>query len=369
MQGLFAPHIWHEQPQCLADIDWGNPLTKGLQLAFHAPSKRDVVKQQKFVTSAGALKPTRKGVGYEVLGSSTVASLSSKTFPSTTASSAFVLLDHGSISTGTQAILGRGEWAASANFIFYFNDVGSLVVQTFDGGGASAAIGALKPAGIHSYAYSHSGTSVTGYVDGVYSGNATYSLTVPVGSLSWLIGASSDDYLNENMLGKYLLALVWARQLSAPEQQSLSHNPWQIFKPAPRFFFNTASGSPPQLLAPTGQLAGSTWAASNGGSLYTCVDESSPDEADWTYTTTADAWEEFTFPDPDSSHNGSAAGGYVKYRIPAGSGAITVDLKQGTSVLETWGPHTLTGTLQAFAQPITVTTSNSSDLRVRFTAS
>lgn len=130
-----------------------------------------------------------------------------------------------------------------------------------------------------------------------------------------------------------------------------------------------AAGNPPQLLAPTGRLGGSTWLASSGGTTYSCVDETSPDEADYAYTTTADAWEEFTFDAPDSGHNGDCNGGYVKYRIPAGSGSITVELKQGTSVLETWGPHTLTGTLQAFAQPITATTSNSSDLRVRFTAS
>jgi hypothetical protein len=125
----------------------------------------------------------------------------------------------------------------------------------------------------------------------------------------------------------------------------------------------------PQLLAPIGRLAGSTWTASTGGTTYSCVDETSPDDADYAYTTTPGSWEEFTFDTPDSGHNGSVEGGYVRYRLPAGSGAITVELRQGASVLETWGPHTLTGSLQAFAQPITASTSNSSDLRLRFTAS
>jgi hypothetical protein len=128
-------------------------------------------------------------------------------------------------------------------------------------------------------------------------------------------------------------------------------------------------GAAPQLLAPTGRLAGSTWTASTGGTTYSCVDETSPDDGDYAYTTTSGAWEEFTFDAPDSQHNASAEGGYVRYRLPAGSGAITVELRQSTTVLETWGPHTLTGSLQAFAQPITASTSNSSDLRLRFTAS
>ena len=161
-----------------------------------------------------------------------------------------------------------------------------------------------------------------------------------------------------------LLFLMWNRELSVAEYQRLYDNIDLLFEPEPLRWF--ISGSVPQLLAPTGQTAGSTWIASNGGALYTCVDETVADEADYTYTTTPGAWEEFTFPNGGAV---SAAGGFVRYNIPAGSGAITVELRQGASVLETWGPHALTGSLQTFSQSITASTSDSNDLRVRFTAS
>ena len=129
------------------------------------------------------------------------------------------------------------------------------------------------------------------------------------------------------------------------------------------------SGPAPQLLAPTGEISGSTWIASNGGTTYSCVDEATADGADYAYTLTSGAWVEWSFDAPDSGHNGSAAGGYARYQLPAGSGSITVTLRQGSTVLETYGPHTLTGSTQDFAQLIATATSNSTDLRLRFTAS
>lgn len=125
-------------------------------------------------------------------------------------------------------------------------------------------------------------------------------------------------------------------------------------------------GAAPQVFAPTGQLVSSTWLSSTGGALYTCVDETSPNEADYIYTTTPGAFAEFTFPNGGAV---SAAGGFVRYNIPAGSGSVTVELRQGSTILQTWGPHTLTGSLQTFSQSITASTSDSNDLRVRFTAS
>ena len=160
---------------------------------------------------------------------------------------------------------------------------------------------------------------------------------------------------------------IFDRALSQVEIKSLHNNPWQIFVPLERHFPLVAAA--PQLLAPTGEISGSTWLASSGGTTYSCVDEAVADGADFAYTLTPGAWVEWVFETPDSNHNGSAAGGYARYQLPAGSGSITVTLRQGSTVLETYGPHTLTGSVQDFAQLITSATSDSTDLRLRFTAS
>lgn len=179
-------------------------------------------------------------------------------------------------------------------------------------------------------------------------------------------GQDTDNYYFD---GDIYLGLVWNKWLPDGAIRDLIENPWRVFEPLRQITMPLMLVDPPQLLSPTGRLAGSTWTASTGGTTYSCVDETSPDDGDYAYTATPDDWEEFTFDAPDSGHNGSAEGGYVRYRLPAGSGAITVELRQGSTVLESWGPHTLTGALQAFAQQITASTSNSSDLRLRFTAS
>lgn len=204
------------------------------------------------------------------------------------------------------------------------------------------------------------------YVDGsLVASNTGFSGYGSTSNPLCFLGTEANGEIFTSADGLFFLGVAFNSSLSDAEIRSLSANPWQIFKAGYRVL-SAATAPAPQLLAPTGQLAGSTWIASNGGALYTCVDESAPDEADYTYTTTAGAWEEFTFPTGGAV---SVNGGHVRYRIPAGSGAITVELRQGASVLQTWGPHTLTGALQAFDQTITASTSDSTDLRVRFTAS
>ena len=183
-------------------------------------------------------------------------------------------------------------------------------------------------------------------------------------TLGWVAGGASGGSVGIDTA----LAVVFRKRLSAPLMRKLTANPWQIFEPEPMPWF-IPSGSAPQLLAPTGEISGSTWIASNGGTTYSCVDEATADGADYAYTLTPGAWVEWSFETPDTGHNGSASGGYARYQLPAGTGSITVTLRQGSTVLETYGPHTLTGSVQDFAQLIAATTSDSTDLRLRFTAS
>ncbi|MBP8788626.1 MAG: hypothetical protein KBH41_14375 [Azonexus sp.] len=123
-------------------------------------------------------------------------------------------------------------------------------------------------------------------------------------------------------------------------------------------------GAAPQLLAPTGPATSTGWLSSTGGDLYTCVDEATADGADYVYTTTPGSVVEWTFP---SGGAVSANGGFVRYQIPAGTGSVSVELRQGASLVQTLGTHTLTGSVQNIEVAITASTTDSVDLRVRFT--
>lgn len=157
--------------------------------------------------------------------------------------------------------------------------------------------------------------------------------------------------------------LRWRRELSPLEWLKASRNPLSLFRGRQLPVVYTA----PQLLYPTGDVAGGTWLPSTGTDLFACVDETSASDADYIYTTVPGSYQEFSFPDGGAVD--PSTGGHVRYRLPAGTGTITVILKQGSTTLQTLGTHTLTGSVQNIDVTITASTANSTDLRVGFTAS
>ena len=92
-----------------------------------------------------------------------------------------------------------------------------------------------------------------------------------------------------------------------------------------------------QKLAPVSDVAAGSWLPSSGSDLYAMVDETA-----------------------------------YSYRLLAGSGTIAVALKQGSTTIASWGPHSLTGSAQDFAQTLTGTQADSitdySALRVEITS-
>ena len=279
---------------------------------------------------------------------------------------------------GNTQTAGSGNGFGLAIDSYLVNSRGPIIKTAFSGGSLGNS-GSFVPLGTtafgnktHLFGYSFNANGVNGTWFGgrqgsVFSGKtahgtSTTSREAIICQSSTLGAQSTNTYVR--------IFLMWDRELSVTEYTQIYDDlENQIFEPEPMPWFIPGSGTSPQLLAPTGEISGSTWIASNGGTTYSCVDEATADGADYAYTMTPGAWVEWSFEAPDSGHNGSAAGGYARYQLPAGSGSITVTLRQGASVLETYGPHTLTGSTQDFAQLIAATTSNSTDLRLRFTAS
>jgi len=364
------------QPQWPSPVDWLNPLTKGLIAAINPAIRCDMVTGASLIFSGATLEARKAGRAALSNGSSTFSyvDLPSRTYtqgtilavtePSALAMNTGVVQIASMASSNPIVSIRTGNTTSSSKIRLWLrgDDGGSVGEGRGDGALDAFAVGKTSVAAItfkvggRYYAFAN---GVKDTKSESVSSTAFTLSRVAIGALSFAGG--SGDFYN----GATSLVLFFGRVLTDAEIAALSANPWRIFRgqsPLPL----AATPVSPQLLSPTGQLAGSTWIASNGGALYTCVDESAPDEADYTYTTTPGAWEEFTFP---SGGAVSAAGGHVRYRIPAGSGSVTVELRQGSTVLQTWGPHTLSGSLQAFDQTITAGTSDSSDLRVRFTAS
>jgi hypothetical protein len=158
--------------------------------------------------------------------------------------------------------------------------------------------------------------------------------------------------------------VVFEGELTKSQIEDLFRNPYQIYKGRRSIL---ASLSQPQIVYPTGDVAGGTWLPSTGTDLYACIDETAASDADYIYTTVPGAYQEFYFPDCGAVD--PSTGGHVRYRIPAGTGTITAILKQGSTTLQTLGTHTLTGSAQDIDITISASVADSDDLRVGFTAS
>jgi hypothetical protein len=124
---------------------------------------------------------------------------------------------------------------------------------------------------------------------------------------------------------------------------------------------------PAQKLAPVSDVSAGSWTPSSGSDLYAMLDESEASDADYIQATSATTC---TLALASGSDPSSSAGHILRYRLLAGSGNIAVTLKQGTTTIASWGPHTLTGVAQDFAQTLTGGEADSitdySALRVEF---
>mgnify|MGYP000844809333 CR=1 FL=1 len=128
-------------------------------------------------------------------------------------------------------------------------------------------------------------------------------------------------------------------------------------------------GAPPQRLAPVSDVFGGSWAPSTGSDLYAMLDETAYSDADYIVATSPSTC---TLSLAAGSDPGVSTEHILHYRLLAGSGRVFVVLKQGATTIASWGPHTLTGVAQDFAQTLTGGQADSitdySALRVDLTA-
>ena len=126
---------------------------------------------------------------------------------------------------------------------------------------------------------------------------------------------------------------------------------------------------PPQKLAPVSDVSAGSWTPSSGTDLYAMLDETAASDTDYIAATSATTC---TLALASGSDPASSTGHILRYRLPPGSGTVSVALKQGTTTIASWGPHTLTGAAQDFAQTLTGGEADSitdySALRVEFTS-
>ena len=221
---------WTSQPQGPVEIDWSNPITRGLIYADYPGAAKNLS-----VTGVGKY-------GRESTFRGQVSSdprLSSASF-------SFYLLFKTEASLGSQGcVIGRGSTSNDYNnrgFGFSPTHSAPAYSGAFYCGDSYTIIG--KPTGAALSADTN--YSIAGTCDGAYGrayNNGILSAgPVSVSSIDTTanlvinkssgVNPSADDSQNKIYFVGY-----WNRALSDTEVRSISQNPWQIFKPVPRRIF------------------------------------------------------------------------------------------------------------------------------------
>ena len=228
------------QPQTPTGIDWGNPITKGLQFAV-VPFSRltEVVNNGVLTYDTGATyQDDVTGRGLFFNGTTDGISLPGS------ASSAYTVFGLVNINAAnaTRNVMSLGTGAAYAVQLRADSGNWSFYQSTATGGTDLLAgeTGTVVAGKVTAIAGTWDGLSVISlYRDGLQRAS-TVALTIR-GSTSARVG--QDNFgAKQGWSGSIYIALMWARALTAAEHVSLAANPWQIFSPLIRKIWVPAAG-------------------------------------------------------------------------------------------------------------------------------
>lgn len=235
-------NVWTQQPQVPVEIDWSNPITRGLVLAQNG--LHDIMAGSSVTLVNGKSTSVSQygvGVSSNSVGTS-YAEVKSQARPNAQDITAFVL---------TTVNLPNNEWpfcicckvAGSLGFNFGLNNDAGLPYS----------FGIYRGGVAHQQSFSAANTLIQGTtvaLAGTATGTASSGITLYKNGAKVAINASTDAngsslYDSSDVswsvgggpgypraaMGAIALSLVFDRALSDAEIKALSDNPWQIFRP------------------------------------------------------------------------------------------------------------------------------------------
>jgi invasion protein IalB len=216
--------IRYTQPQTPVQIDWSNPLTRGLASVISAPindvvvstGTRAVAAYPKGIAFDGTMRIT-KGNSFDQGSSTTIAFIRTKAL------------------TGVLAVAASNDASPNTNRLWLGlqNDNTLRVSNSIN----DINFGAATANTDYAIAYINTGSTGYGYLNGNFVASGSHTL-------SGIGRATAMDYGTGGFAwtGVVYLVLGFSRPLSATEIKALSNNPWQIFKPTARLLWVVGAG-------------------------------------------------------------------------------------------------------------------------------
>lgn len=243
MTVLKWPVCYRRQPQKECGINWANPITRGLRVAYIAGSHVNSVNNVPVTKYGSPLTltkiPTLKGWGENFLNTS-LHNVGTGPLPN---GSAFTW---GAIFQSTDATIAMASRVAASQGIELSLSKGGTTgahfvrIQT-SSGLVDGAGGSFNDGKYHQITGVYNGSTLKGYGD--------YGIEFSSASASGTITHSQDLTLYKRGTvqgtGVSVLTYAFSRALSANEVRSLHANPWQIFAPTSRRIFISGGASAP----------------------------------------------------------------------------------------------------------------------------
>ena len=341
----------YTQPQAgPVQIDWGNPISRGLTVAFNGanPSLNFATRTPITATSPAPRTTVRDGVA-PLLSSAggTGFSLGADPRFNPDELTLFVVATIATVPSTGYSVFARDDATLGRAFTFDIYSPVGLGLRFYVNGGGSSGSNELRenitPVAGRRYvaAATYSGSRAALFVDGAQVALSTIFPAKGAATGETQIGRRSYSGFTDNLDGTIPVAFMWQRVLTDAEVKSVSANPWQLFKSSTLLLPSAAV----QLLRPSSDISAGSWTPSSGVNLFATLNESVASDATYDLTSQASTFEVGM---TAGTSPGVTTGHVVRYRI---LGAVTVSLRQGTTTIASWSqaPSVMT----SFAQTLT----------------
>ena len=276
------PKRWTRQPQGAVEIDWSNPLTRGLQCALspyfeHVKNRRP--------TYSGTMAYGTSAFGRSLKGNNAGLAF----VPVSGVSDPMTMLYAGSINrtANPNLVAGLGSSTGSQVLAFQFSttQIGNKTILRQTSGDTNRFfnnnLNTVSAAKVALCAVA-TGASLDVYWNGTLD-NGSISIQSTGDNSAFdracLGGIRRTGNTNADTGTDGALFCYWNRALTASEIASISANPWQIFKPVTRTIGAVISGV--TISRPSSDITTTGWTASSGAVLYDMIDESVASDVDY----------------------------------------------------------------------------------------
>lgn len=228
MPGIIVPQRWRQQPRGPVQIDWSNPITRGL---VDALIPADLVTVRGARTSTASLVQAHGLAGRARVSTDGASAGVNDLYPTfgliAPPITHFGVYRLTGTPGGARRFLGT-EQAVSSGYSFAPN--GTNFRALVSGGSPTVLTGSAVSTALKCDVHVINGSTQALYENGVLTAGPSAYASYAVASVGYYVGASANT---ASAGAEVYLSAVWSRELSAAEIRSLADNPWQIFQPIP----------------------------------------------------------------------------------------------------------------------------------------